>query len=75
MITVISQSKLLQCVGLWIWHTHYGSANPTFHIHLEVVIVVWSDRSAVVSFHCCITIVVVRLLNTISKSSVCNNAT
>jgi len=36
--------------------------------------VVWSDSSAVVSVHCCITIAVVRLLNTISKSSACNNA-
>jgi len=33
-----------------------------------------SDSSAVVSIHCCITIAVVRLLNTTRKSSVCNNA-
>jgi len=31
MIIVISQSKLLQRAGLWIWHTSYGSATPTFH--------------------------------------------
>jgi len=37
--------------------------------------VIWSDSSAVVSVHCCITIAVVCLLNTISKSSVCNNTT
>jgi len=37
--------------------------------------VVWSNSSTVVSVHCCITIVVVHLLNTISKSSVSNNAT
>ena len=36
--------------------------------------VIWSDSRAVVSFHCCITIAVVRLLNMIRKSSVCNNA-
>jgi len=38
MIIVISQSKLLQCAGLWIWHRSYGSAAPTFHKYFEVVI-------------------------------------
>jgi len=76
MIIVISQSKLLQRAGLWIWqwHTSYGSATPTFDKYFKWRFVVWSDSSAVVSFHCCITIAVVRLLNTIRKCSVCNNA-
>jgi len=73
MIIVISQSKLLQSASLWIWHTSYGSATSTFHKYFEAVIFAWSDSSAVVSFHCCITIAAVHLLNTISKSSVCNN--
>jgi len=38
MIIVISQSKLLQRAGLWIWHTSYGSATPTFHKYFEVAI-------------------------------------
>jgi len=38
MIIVISQSKLLHCVGLWIWHTSYRSATPTFYKYFEVVI-------------------------------------
>jgi len=37
-IIVISQSKLLQRAGLWIWHTSYGSASPTFHKYFEVMI-------------------------------------
>jgi len=43
MIIVISPSKLLQCAGLWIWHTSYGSATSTFHKYFEVVIchLVW----------------------------------
>jgi len=31
MVTVISQSKLLQRAGLWMWHTSYRSATPAFH--------------------------------------------
>jgi len=73
MIIVISQSKLLQRAGLWIWHPSYGSATPTLHKYFKWWFVVWSDSSVGVSFHCCITIVLVRLLNTIRKSSVCNN--
>jgi len=38
MITAISQFKLMQRAGLWIWHTSYGSATPTFHKYFEVVI-------------------------------------
>ena len=38
MIIVISQSKLLQRAGLWIWHTSYGTATPTFHKYFDVVI-------------------------------------
>jgi len=38
MIIVISQSKLLQRAGLWIWHISYGSATPTFHKHFEAVL-------------------------------------
>jgi len=37
-IIVISQSKLLQHAGLWIWHTSCGSATPIFHKYFEVVI-------------------------------------
>jgi len=38
MIIMISQSKLLQRTGLWIWHTSYGSATLTIHKYFEVVI-------------------------------------
>ena len=38
MVIVISQSKLLQRAGLWIRHTSYESATPTFHKYFEVVI-------------------------------------
>jgi len=38
LIIVISQSKLLQRAGLWIWHTSYGSATPTFHEYIEAMI-------------------------------------
>jgi len=38
MIIVISQSKMLQHAGLWIWHTSYGSTTPTFHKYFEMVI-------------------------------------
>jgi len=37
-MTVISQSKLLQRAGLWMWHTSYGRATPTFHKYVQVVI-------------------------------------
>jgi len=38
MIIVISQSKLLQCTGLWTWHTSYGSDTLAFHKYVEVMI-------------------------------------
>jgi len=40
MITIIaiSQCKLLQRAGLWMWHTSNGSATPTFHKYIEMVI-------------------------------------
>jgi len=77
MIIVISQSKLLQCetslCGCGTQAT--GALLQHFTNTLKQWFVVQSDNSAVVSVHCCITIAVVHLLNTISKSSVCNNAT
>jgi len=77
MIIVILQSKLLQAWNqhLWMWHTASGALLQHFTNTLKRWFVVRSDSSAVVSVHCCITIAVARLLNTISKSSVCNNAT
>jgi len=76
MIIVISQSKLLQMWNqhLWMWHTSYGGGTPTFHKLFKRWFVVRSDSSAVVTVHCCISSAVVHLLNTISKSSFCNNA-
>jgi len=75
MVIVISQSKLLQRAGLWTWLKLWKRySNISQILYFEVVICRWSDSSAVVSFHCCITIVVICLLNTISKSSVWNNA-
>jgi len=58
MIIVISQSKLLQPAGLWIWHTSYGSATPAFHKNFEVVIChsVQQQRDSRFSFlhhNCC----------------------
>jgi len=38
MIIVISQSTLLQRAGLWIWHTSYGSATPTFNKYIGAMI-------------------------------------
>jgi len=38
MIFVISQSKLLQRAGLWIWHTSYGSTTLAFHRYIDQVI-------------------------------------
>jgi len=38
MIIVISQSKMLQRAGLWMWLTSYGSATPTFHKIVKMVI-------------------------------------
>jgi len=35
MIIVISQSKLLQRAGSYVWHTSYGSATPAFHKYFE----------------------------------------
>jgi len=35
---MISQFKLLQRAGLWLWNTSYGSATPTFHKYAEAVI-------------------------------------
>jgi len=77
MIIVISQSKMLQTWNqrLWMWHTATEALLQHFTNTLKRWFVVRSDSSAVVSIHCCITIAVVRLLCTISKSSVCINAT
>jgi len=76
MIAVISQSKLLQretsVCGCGTQVTE--ALLQHFTNTLKWWFAVWSDSGAVVSIHCCITIVVVRLLNTTSKSSVCNNA-
>jgi len=49
MMIVISQSQLLQKAGLWMWHTSYGSATPTFHKYIKWGFVVWPDSSVVVS--------------------------
>jgi len=38
MIIVISQSKLLQCTGLWMWHTSYGSATLAFRKQVKAMI-------------------------------------
>jgi len=38
MIIVISQSKLLQRAGSWMWLTCYGSAAPTFHKYIKAMI-------------------------------------
>jgi len=38
MTIVISQSKLLQRAGLWIWHTTFGGATPAFHKYIEAMI-------------------------------------
>jgi len=56
-------------------HTSYGSATPTFHKYVEVVIYRLVQQQRGSQYSLCITIAVVRLLNTTSKRSVCNNAT
>jgi len=50
MIIVISQSKLLHCVGLWIWHTSKEESNlllQHFTNTLKWWFVIWCDSSAV----------------------------
>jgi len=74
MIIVISQFKLLQretsVCGCCTQVTE--ALLQHFTNTLKWWFVVWSDGSAVVSIHCCITIAAVYLLNTSTKSSVCN---
>jgi len=41
MIIVISQYKLLQRAGLWMWHTSYRSTTPTPAFHKYVEAVIW----------------------------------
>jgi len=62
-------SNLLACFCKITWR-HWEALLQHFTNTLKRWFVVRSDSSAVVSVHCCITIAVVRLLNTISKSSV-----
>jgi len=35
---VVSQSKRLQHISLWMWYTTYASATSAFHKYVEAVI-------------------------------------